>query len=131
MALHLPGKSDLHIVLPRTSYTKMRGGSAVLVFVTPPPSAARRLDPTATQQHPSQHPDQHAVQWAPIVKYLISWVNDVRVGWVDQFLRVVHQQQMWDEVSTFFEGRPGYHMTHSGPLYSAPFPGPGPLDSTP
>ncbi|EEC12040.1 hypothetical protein IscW_ISCW020360 [Ixodes scapularis] len=66
-----------------------------------------------------------------MVKYLISWVNDVRVSWVDQFLRVVHQRQMWDEVSTFFEGGPGYHMTHSGPLYSASFPGPGPFDSAP
>ncbi|CAN7988709.1 unnamed protein product, partial [Ixodes pacificus] len=66
-----------------------------------------------------------------LVDFLTSWINDVELGWVDQFLRVVHQRRMWDEVSAFFEDGASYAMTHSVPTYAAAFPGPGPHGGAP
>lgn len=127
----MPGETDLHIVLPRTSYTDLKSGAAVPTFVTPA-FGGMAVGPYLPHcEIPVNTPHHHRVQWVPMTDYLVSWVNDIRLSWIDEFLRLIHVRRMWHEVSAFFEDGASYFATHSGPVYSAAFPGPGPFHGVP
>lgn len=128
---HVPGETELHLVLPRSTYTDLRAGGPVPVYVTPTFGGVAVGPYLPFSDIPVNTPHHHAVQWVPLTDFLVSWVTTVQLPWIDDFLRVVHLRHMWDEVSAFFEDGPSYVATHSGPVYSAAFPGPGPYQGVP
>lgn len=69
--IHIPGETEIHVVLPRTTYLDTHGAEVLPVLVVP------TFGHTAVG--PYQPYDKIPInrQWVPLADYLVSCVNDV------------------------------------------------------